>query len=85
MAPLRNAVQDHTPQYAAGWTKYEATPDSSPPSAYRYRTPDELQGTPIEGHFRTYEAGGYCVLLQGPTANLISTLQQLQADNWIDK
>ncbi|PIO62516.1 hypothetical protein TELCIR_15922 [Teladorsagia circumcincta] len=77
--------EDFTPQYAAGWKKYEATPDSSPPPEYRYQTSNELQSIAIDGQLQEYGGGGYCILLQGPTTDLIAKLQKLQNENWIDK
>ncbi|VDO36804.1 unnamed protein product [Haemonchus placei] len=69
--------EDRTPQYAAGWKKYNASSDSSPPAEYRYQTAEELQNY--------LSGGGYCVLLQGPNVDLMAELQKLQAENWIDK
>nr|CDJ83689.1 Lipoxygenase and Polycystin cation channel domain containing protein [Haemonchus contortus] len=84
-ADISSSNEDRTPQYAAGWKKYNATADSSPPAEYRYQTAEELQSINIDGQLQSYSGGGYCVLLQGPNVDLMAELQKLQAENWIDK
>ncbi|XGW25699.1 hypothetical protein V3C99_006813 [Haemonchus contortus] len=84
-ADISSSNEDRTPQYAAGWKKYNATSDSSPPAEYRYQTAEELQSINIDGQLQSYSGGGYCVLLQGPNVDLMAELQKLQAENWIDK
>ncbi|CAJ0603330.1 unnamed protein product [Cylicocyclus nassatus] len=78
------STEDRTPQYARGWKPYVKKVDEEAPREYKYQTAEELQSTTVDGKIRSYDGGGYSVLLKGTPAQIVDALSTLQRDNWID-
>uniref|UniRef100_A0A1I7WE86 PLAT domain-containing protein n=1 Tax=Heterorhabditis bacteriophora TaxID=37862 RepID=A0A1I7WE86_HETBA len=76
--------EDQTPQYSAGWKKWDGTISNALPE-YKFKTAEELKTRRIRGAVNTYGGGGYTISLDGTASDLIKKLRKLESENWLDE
>ena len=54
-------------------------------SRLSYSDADSIEGYPHWGRLGLYAGGGYLVPLRGPKADLITLLNTLEQEDWIDR
>jgi polycystin 1L2 len=76
--------QDDSP-YGVGWVPFEGNSTvNNSRLEYTYSSWRDLNSYPISGTQAFYAGGGYLVELKGNLSDVIDTLQQLQAEKWVD-
>ena len=77
---------EETGNFGVGWeplvgnsTIFDTKPE------YIYRTASEMEGWPFLGGHAMYGGGGYVVEIKGTMKDMHAKLEELKADEWIDK
>ncbi|KAK7015102.1 hypothetical protein SK128_013346, partial [Halocaridina rubra] len=78
-----NLIYEEKENFDVGWKPLPAK--KRPKEEYTYKGSLELQGIPFWGNRDVYSGGGYQVKLRGNKGKLLSIIDRLEANRWLDE
>ena len=82
---LRGLTNEDSKNYCVGWRHNETFPQSCDWEEFKYKESSELQTYSMSGRLGYYGGGGYVIRLNRSFKEMMTRLEFLQQNSWIDQ